>query len=121
MPFPPRCCVIRTSRTQRSPGTSATSVRRALRTGWPRTIRAAYAGDYEHDAVRRYANGRWETLVQDPRILWPDTFSVGTDGYLYFTANQLHRQPGFHGGKDERKLPYELLRVRIGAGPVLLK
>lgn len=80
-----------------------------------------YGGDYEHNAIRRYANGKWDTLVTDPRILWPDTLSVGTDGYLYFTANQLHRQAGFHEGHDERKQPYELLRVRIGAGPVLLK
>lgn len=80
-----------------------------------------YAGDYEHDAIRRYANGQWQTIAQDPRILWPDTLSVGTDGYLYFTANQLHRQAPFHEGRDERKQPYLLLRVKIGAGPVLLK
>lgn len=80
-----------------------------------------YGGDYEHNSIRRYDAGKWETLVTDPRILWPDTLSVGTDGYLYFTANQLHRQAGFHEGKDERKQPYELLRVKIGAGPVLLK
>lgn len=80
-----------------------------------------YGGDYEHDAIRRYANGQWQTIAQDPRILWPDTFSVGTDGYLYFTANQLHRQASFHEGKDERKQPYALLRIRIDAGPVLLK
>jgi len=80
-----------------------------------------YGGDYEHDAIRRYANGQWETIAQDPRILWPDTLSVGTDGYLYFTSNQLHRQAPFHEGVDMRKQPYELLRVKIGAGPVLLK
>jgi len=80
-----------------------------------------YAGDYEHDAIRRYANGSWQTIAQDPRILWPDTFSVGTDGYLYFTANQLHRQAPFHEGRDERKQPYALLRIKIDAGPVLLK
>jgi sugar lactone lactonase YvrE len=80
-----------------------------------------YAGDYEHDAIRRYANGRWQTIAQDPRIQWPDTFSVGTDGYLYFTANQLHRQAPFHEGRDERKQPYVLLRIKIDAGPVLLK
>lgn len=80
-----------------------------------------YGGDYEHGTIRRYANGRWETIARDPRILWPDTFSVGTDGYLYFTANQLHRQAAFHRGVDQRKQPYELLRVKIGAGPVLLR
>jgi sugar lactone lactonase YvrE len=80
-----------------------------------------YGGDYEHDAIRRYAGGKWETISQNPRILWPDTFTVGTDGYLYFTANQLHRQAPFHKGVDMRRQPYELLRIKIGAGPVLLK
>lgn len=80
-----------------------------------------YGGDYEHNAIRRYDHGQWATIASDPRILWPDTLSVSKDGYLYFTANQLHRQAPFHQGKDERKQPYLLLRVRIGAGPVLLK
>lgn len=80
-----------------------------------------YAGDYEHGAIRRFAEGKWTTIAKDPRILWPDTLSMGTDGYLYFTANQLQRQAGFHEGKDLRRQPYQLLRIRIGNGPVLLK
>lgn len=79
-----------------------------------------YGGDYEHNAIRRLADGRWQTIAQGPRIVWPDTLSIGTDGYLYFTANQLNRQPGFHRGIDRRVKPYELLRIRIDAGPVLL-
>lgn len=80
-----------------------------------------YGGDYEHGTIGRFENGKWETIAQDPKIMWPDTLSVGTDGYLYFTANQLYRQAGFHEGVDLRRKPYELLRVKIGAGPVLLK
>jgi sugar lactone lactonase YvrE len=80
-----------------------------------------YGGDYEHNAIRRYENGQWATIAQDPRIKWPDTFSVSSDGYLYFTANQLYRQGGFNEGVDRRRKPYELLRIKIGAGPVLLK
>ncbi len=30
--------------------------------------------------------------MHDPRLLWPDTMSVATDGCLYVTANQLYRQ-----------------------------
>lgn len=81
-----------------------------------------YAGDYEHNSIRqRQTDGEWKTVVHDPRILWPDTLSVAADGYLYFTANQLHRQPQFHEGIDLRAKPYTLFRVKIDAGPVLLK
>lgn len=80
-----------------------------------------YGGDYENNAIRQYTEGHWQTLAQDPRILWPDTLSIGTDGYLYFTANQLHRQAGFHNGVDQRQQPYELLRIHVGSGPVILR
>ena len=56
-----------------------------------------------------------------PRLLWPDTLSVAADGYLYIMANQLHRQAQFHGGKDLRRKPYTLFRVRIDGQPVLLR
>ena len=79
---------------------------------------AVYAGDYEHNGIRkRLADGSWQTIVHDPRVLWPDTLSVGPDGYLYFIANQLQRQAGFHDGKDLREKPYSLLRVKIDAAP----
>jgi sugar lactone lactonase YvrE len=81
-----------------------------------------YAGDYERDSIRRrLPDGSWETIAHDPRILWPDTLSVAADGYLYFTANQLERQALFHDGKDLRQKPYTLFRIKIDAGPVLLK
>ena len=81
-----------------------------------------YLTDYEHNAIhRRSPDGKYETLVFDPRVLWPDTLSVAADGHLYFTANQLHRQKQFHHGKDLREKPYVLFRVKIDAGPVLLK
>ncbi|WP_024643416.1 L-dopachrome tautomerase-related protein [Pseudomonas syringae] len=77
-----------------------------------------YAGDYEHNAIRkRLPNGDWETVAHDPRMLWPDTLSIGPDGYLYFIVNQLHRQAGFNSGQDKREKPYSLLRVKIGAAP----
>jgi sugar lactone lactonase YvrE len=81
-----------------------------------------YAGDYERNSVRqRQIDGEWKTIAHDPRILWPDTLSVASDGYLYFTANQLHRQAQFHEGRDLREKPYTLFRIKIDAGPVLLK
>jgi sugar lactone lactonase YvrE len=79
-----------------------------------------YLTAYEHDAVlRRLPDGSLETVVHDPRLLWPDTLSVA-DGYLYVTANQLHRQATYRAGRDERVKPYALFRTPIDAGPVRL-
>ena len=81
-----------------------------------------YATAYEHNAVVRLKqDGFYETLVTDPRILWPDTLSLAADGYLYFTANQLHRQPSYHNGKDLRVKPYSLFRIKVDATPVRLR
>jgi sugar lactone lactonase YvrE len=83
---------------------------------------AVYAGDFERNSIRKMRpDGTWETIAHDPRILWPDTMSVGTDGYLYFTANQLHRQALFNEGKDLRQKPYTLFRIKVDAAPVELK
>ncbi|TDL82437.1 L-dopachrome tautomerase-related protein [Peribacillus frigoritolerans] len=77
-----------------------------------------YAGDYENNSIRKiFQNGAMETIAHDPRILWPDTFSIGLDQYLYVIVNQLHRQPRFHYGKDLRQKPYSLLRMKIGEFP----
>jgi sugar lactone lactonase YvrE len=59
-------------------------------------------------------------VAHDQRLLWPDTLSLAVDGYLYVTANQLHRQARFHKGRDLRRKPYVLFRIRIDAQPVLL-
>jgi sugar lactone lactonase YvrE len=81
-----------------------------------------YATDYEHNAIHRISpGGGQETIVCDPRLLWPDTLSLAADGYLYFTTNQIHRQASFHGGVDMRQKPYALFRVKVDAQPVLLK
>lgn len=81
-----------------------------------------YATAYEQSGiVRRRSDGMYETIVHDPRALWPDTMSVASDGYLYFTANQLHRQADYHHGKDLRAKPYSLFRVKIDGSPERLR
>ena len=77
-----------------------------------------YVGDYENNSIRRILpNGTMKTIAHDPRILWPDTFSISPDQYLYVIVNQLHRQARFHYGKDLRQKPYGLLRMIIGELP----
>ena len=81
-----------------------------------------YSTNYEHNAIlRRRLDREWETVVHDPRLLWPDTMSLAVDGYLYVTANQLHRQARYQKGRDLRRKPYTLFRLRIDSEPVLLR
>jgi sugar lactone lactonase YvrE len=81
-----------------------------------------YVTNYEHNAImRQNPNGEWETIVHDPRLLWPDTLSLASDRYLYVTANQLHRQARFHNGRDMRRKPYTLFRIKVNTKPVLLR
>ncbi|EWY41291.1 hypothetical protein N825_27465 [Skermanella stibiiresistens SB22] len=82
-----------------------------------------YATNYEHNAILRLnaGTGQWETVVHDPRLLWPDTMSVAADGHLYVTANQLHRQAKYQGGQDLRRKPYTLFRVDLGIRPIELR
>jgi sugar lactone lactonase YvrE len=73
-----------------------------------------YLSDYEHNAIRlRNPRGEVETLMHDPRALWPDTLSLALDGYLYFTANQIERQGVFHNGQDLRQKPFVLFRLKV--------
>ena len=88
-----------------------------------------YATDYEHAtssaagpaALTRRCTPAAHPVMAHPTNYWPDTMSVATNGYLYFTANELHRQPSYHYGKDLRIKPYRLYRMKMNATPVLLK
>ncbi len=81
-----------------------------------------YFGDEER-AQLKYGKpgGPYRVLAQVPTLYWLDTLSVANNGYLYFTGNELQRQPSYHNDKDLRVKPYKLYRAKIDATPVLLK
>lgn len=81
-----------------------------------------YVTDYENRGIKvRNASGAYETLVEDPKVVWADTMSVAPNGFLYFTSNQLNRQAGYNNGQDLRKRPYHLFRLKIAGTPIRLK
>ena len=77
-----------------------------------------YAGNMEDNSIAMFnpATGTISTFVRDPRFSWTDTMSVGADGYLYFTENQLWLGPGYQGGVDRRVKPYVLFRAKLPGG-----
>jgi FKBP-type peptidyl-prolyl cis-trans isomerase len=76
-----------------------------------------YVTNYEHASVlRRDKQGKYSTLTRVPSPnAWPDTLAI-QNGWLYVTANQLHRQADYQGGKDLRTKPYVLYRVKLNGG-----
>ncbi|WP_426491006.1 SMP-30/gluconolactonase/LRE family protein [Hymenobacter sp. 102] len=73
-----------------------------------------YLTDSPHNAVRRVTPaGRLETVVQDARLLWPDSFGLGPGGYLYLTAAQIERTPKWNNGQDRVEYPFRLFRMKL--------
>jgi sugar lactone lactonase YvrE len=65
-----------------------------------------YLTDVEHGAIYRLTqNGLLELVVQDPRLSWPDSLAVDSDGVLYVTSSLMHLPVG--------KGPYRLFRIEI--------
>ncbi len=65
-----------------------------------------YLTDVEHGAIYRLnQNGVLELVAQDPRLSWPDSLVVDSDGVLYVTSSQMHLPAG--------KGPYRLFRIEI--------
>ncbi|WP_091948467.1 L-dopachrome tautomerase-related protein [Methylorubrum salsuginis] len=77
-----------------------------------------YLSLQEFDAIgRRDPDGRIEVIARDPNLVWPDTFWITADGWLYLTAAQANRRPEHNGGVDRQQPPYAIFRMRIDAGP----
>lgn len=56
-------------------------------------------------------DGTYEVLYQsDEELPWPDGFSMGVDGYVYATINELHRSPVLNGGEDGSLGTYRIVR-----------
>ncbi len=74
-----------------------------------------YMSDPEHDAVVRLSPDRtMTTLLKDERFRWPDGFSYGPGGSLYFTCSAL--QYVILAGKSEiaKHAPYQIYRFKPG-------
>jgi hypothetical protein len=70
------------------------------------------ATDLENNAVGLTTKGKYQTLIQDKRLSWPDSLAT-SNGYVYVTQDQLHQHPAFSQGLGNAKPPYVLYRFRF--------
>ena len=54
-----------------------------------------------------------QTLIVDDRLIWPDSYSVSTDGYLYISCSQIHKQPEYNNGENKRESPYTIYKLKL--------
>jgi sugar lactone lactonase YvrE len=63
-----------------------------------------WLGGLEDSSIARYVpGGKYEQILQDARLRWPDSFAEGPDGKIYVTTAQIHLPPAERG-------PYEIYR-----------
>jgi sugar lactone lactonase YvrE len=67
----------------------------------------------EHSIQYVTSHGELKALVKDNRLIWPDSFGIGNDGFLYLSSSQMHRLPKYNSGQDKVEYPYRIYKVKL--------
>jgi len=75
-----------------------------------------YFGDIQAGAITYSkadapAGKKYQVLVDDPRIIWPDGLCFGTDGKLHFFSSQLNRS-NVYNGKAAPVAPFQIFKIK---------
>ncbi|WP_210464656.1 L-dopachrome tautomerase-related protein [Rufibacter roseolus] len=75
-----------------------------------------YQGDYQnYKMVKITPDQNQEDVVADERLIWPDSYSISQDGYLYISCSQINKQPDYNEGENKRTAPYAIYRMKLPA------
>jgi len=73
-----------------------------------------YLGDYQqYKMIKITPEHRKEDLVEDERLIWPDSYAITDDGYLYISCSQINKQPDYNDGQNKRTTPYAIYRMKL--------
>ncbi len=50
---------------------------------------------------------------KSPLLIWPDTYSISDDGYIFITTSQINKQPDYNNGVNKRNSPYMVYKVKL--------
>lgn len=78
---------------------------------WMDSKQNFYLSNLQANGVSRLtAAHKMQTILTDPRLQWPDTFSEGPDGSIYVTASHINDSPTYNQGKSTRTSPYAVFK-----------
>ncbi|WES99496.1 L-dopachrome tautomerase-related protein [Chryseobacterium arthrosphaerae] len=74
-----------------------------------------YLGDLEKNSIVKITPDlKMQTIVKDDeKLIWPDSYSISDDGYLYISNSQIQLMPWFHKGKEQFKKPFKVFKIKI--------
>ncbi len=74
-----------------------------------------YLTAFETGAIlRRTPDGKTETVVQEQRLEWPDTFAWDPDGNnIYFTTSAIHKTPNWNKGVGQPREPFRIYKMAL--------
>jgi hypothetical protein len=73
-----------------------------------------YLGNLEANAIERITPDLKEKVVlQDEKLIWPDTFSWFPSGELCVTCSQIQKMPWCNDGQSTRKTPYAIYKINV--------
>lgn len=75
-----------------------------------------YLGDYQnYKMVKITSSQKMEDLMADERLIWPDSYAISQDDYLYISCSQINKQPDYNEGENKRTTPYAIYRMKVSA------
>lgn len=72
-----------------------------------------YLSEIETQSIRcESPDGRTRWVLKDPRLVWPDAYSIAPDGTFYIVVAQISSMDFMRKGKDLRKPPYYIFSFK---------
>ncbi len=74
-----------------------------------------YLGDLEKSSIVKITPDlKMHTLITDTdKLIWPDSYSISNDGYLYISISQIQLMPWFNNNVNKTEKPYKILRLKL--------
>jgi len=73
-----------------------------------------YMGDpTTYELIKVTPDHQPHSWIKSAELIWPDTYSISKDGYIYLTTSQINKQPAYNDGVNKRSQPYKVYKIKL--------